>query len=118
MKDGGNFSQPDALTSAVINGVPYLIVCEDIGSGKRNRVNENAQAKGEKYNEMFFLDLTTKNPTRDNLVRFGVGPRGCELTGPIFTPDGKTMFVVVQNPNKNNVEPFNRSIVVAVTGVF
>ncbi len=118
LKDGGNFSQPDALTAAVINGVPYLMVCEDIGSGKRNRVGDNALAKGEKYNEMYFLDLTIKNPTRDNLVRFSVGPRGCEQTGAIFTPDGKTMFMVVQNPNRENIEPFNRSIVVVVTGVF
>ncbi|MDX2002417.1 MAG: DUF839 domain-containing protein [Chitinophagales bacterium] len=118
MKDGGNFSQPDGLAAATINGKPYLIVCEDINGGKRARVSGLAHAKGEKYNEMYFLDLSLPKPTKDDLVRFSVGPRGCEETGPIFTPDGKTLFFVVQNPATENVEPFNRSTVVAVTGVF
>ncbi len=118
LKDGGNFSQPDGLTTVLIDNIQYLVVCEDIGSTKRNRVGPEAVANKEKYNEMYFLDLGIPKPTRDNLVRFSVGPRGCEQTGPIFTPDGKTMFVVVQNPDKRNTEPFKRSTVVAITGCF
>ncbi len=118
LNDGGNFSQPDALTAVSIGNKQYLVVCEDIGSTKRNRVGQTAAAKGEKYNEMYFLDLSKPNPSRNNLVRFSAGPRGCEQTGPIFTPDSKTMFMVVQNPDKRNAEPFNRSIVVAITNCF
>lgn len=28
------------------------------------------------------------------------GPKGCEITGPSFTPDGKTMFVAIQHPSE------------------
>lgn len=117
MADGGHFSKPDGLTSVTINGVDYLVICED-GDHRRGRVSPEAAAKGENYNEIYFLDLSIANPSRDDLIRFSVGPRGCEQTGPIFTPDGKTMFVSVQNPDKRNPEPYNRTTVVAITSVF
>lgn len=117
MADGGFFSNPDGLTSVTLNGKNYLVVCED-GGYTRGKVSAEAAAKQENYNELFLFDLDTPGLTRDNLVRFAVGPRGCELTGPIFTPDGKTMFVSVQNPSKENPSPYNRTTVVAISGVF
>jgi uncharacterized protein len=33
--------------------------------------------------------------------RFLTGPRGCEITGVIMTPDGRTMFVNVQHPGES-----------------
>lgn len=37
----------------------------------------------------------------NNLRRFLVGPKGCEVTGIDMTPDGKTMFVNIQHPGEN-----------------
>jgi hypothetical protein len=33
--------------------------------------------------------------------RFLTGPRGCEITGVITTPNGRTMFVNVQHPGES-----------------
>ncbi len=41
-----------------------------------------------------------KNPTSDDLRRFLVGPKDCEITGIAMTPDGKTMFVNIQHPGE------------------
>ncbi|WP_312934366.1 PhoX family phosphatase [Pseudomonas sp.] len=35
---------------------------------------------------------------QDELRRFFVGPKGCEVTGIAFTPDNKTLFVNIQHP--------------------
>jgi len=42
-----------------------------------------------------------KNPTSNDLRRFLVGPRDCEITGIAMTPDGKTMFVNIQHPGES-----------------
>jgi hypothetical protein len=42
------------------------------------------------------------NATADNLRRFLVGPKDCEITGFAMTPDAKTMFINVQHPGENS----------------
>jgi secreted PhoX family phosphatase len=39
-------------------------------------------------------------PTADNLKRFLVGPKDCEITGIADTPDGKALFVNIQHPGE------------------
>lgn len=39
---------------------------------------------------------------------FFVGPRGCELTGPYFAPDGRTLFVSVQHPGREDGSNFDK----------
>ncbi len=41
------------------------------------------------------------NATADNVRRFLVGPKDCEITGIAVTPDGKTLFFNVQHPGEN-----------------
>jgi secreted PhoX family phosphatase len=36
--------------------------------------------------------------------RFLTGPRGCEITGVVTTPDGRTMFVNIQHPGETSSE--------------
>jgi hypothetical protein len=40
------------------------------------------------------------DPETKQVKRFMTGPYGCEITGVISTPDGKTMFVGIQHPGE------------------
>lgn len=42
-----------------------------------------------------------KKATAATLKRFLVGPKGCEITGIVETPDGKAIFVNIQHPGEN-----------------
>jgi len=110
------FSSPDAMTSATIKGREYLIISEDTHGNKNGSASAQVVARNETYNEVYFLDLSIENPTLDDLQRFMMAPEGCETTGNMFTPDGKTYFVSIQHPSTTNPSPFNKSCVIAVTG--
>lgn len=45
-----------------------------------------------------------KAPGADNLKRFLVGPKGCEITGLCETPDGKAMFINIQHPGEGTLQ--------------
>lgn len=110
------FSSPDAMTAIKIKGKNYLVISEDSHSGTNGKATEAVKAKGETYNEIYFLDLSIVNPTLDDLQRFMMAPEGCETTGNFFTPDGKTMFTTIQHPSSKNPAPFNKTSVIAITG--
>jgi secreted PhoX family phosphatase len=42
--------------------------------------------------------VTLDGDERGAMRRFLRGPVGCEICGPCFSPDGKTLFVTVQHP--------------------
>ncbi len=109
-----NFSAPDGLSVLNSGGKSYLAINEDGNSTMW--VNKPGVNKKETYNEIFFIDQSIQNATVNDLKMFMAGPRGCETTGGTFTPDGKTYFVSIQHPDTNNAVPFNRSLVVAITG--
>jgi secreted PhoX family phosphatase len=110
------FSNPDGLTAVKINGKDYLVISEDCNGNSKGRTNARAEAAGEIYNEVYFLDLSIKQPKLENLKRFAVGPEGCETTGDQFTPDGKTFFLSIQGPRGTNPTPYNKTSMVAITG--
>ncbi len=110
------FSNPDAMTAVNKNGKNYLVISEDCNGNKDGRVSAEALQRGEVYNEIYFLDLSIKNPSGKDLKRFMAAPEGCETTGNCFTPDGKSYFVCIQHPSTNNPAPFNRSTVLAISG--
>jgi len=41
------------------------------------------------------------NASAETVRRFLVGPKDCEITGVVVTPDGKTLFCNVQHPGEN-----------------
>lgn len=55
---------------------------------------------GQGNNQMLVAD-----PDRGELVRFFVGPSGCEVTGLAFTPDMRAMFVNIQHPGETGNHP-------------
>lgn len=109
------FSSPDALTSAKIKGRKYLIISEDTHGSKNGKASIEVTKRNEVYNEVYFFDPAVKNAQLSNLQRFMMAPEGCETTGNMFTPDGKTYFVSIQHPSANNPAPFNKSCVIAIS---
>ncbi|HXH20155.1 MAG TPA: alkaline phosphatase PhoX [Chitinophagales bacterium] len=109
-----NFANPDGLCIQSLGGKNYLVISEDLNGISSNRVSRQAFDKGETYNEIYFLELSTEHPTLDDLHRFMAAPRGCETTGSSFTPDGSSYFVSIQHPDEANPEPFNTSAVIAI----
>ncbi|MBW3628584.1 MAG: DUF839 domain-containing protein [Gemmatimonadetes bacterium] len=51
-------------------------------------------------NSMFFF--ATEGSDAGKAVHFASGPVDCELTGPCWTPDGKTLFLSVQHPGEES----------------
>lgn len=47
-----------------------------------------------------------KAPGEENLRRFLVGPKECEITGVAETPDGKALFVNIQHPGEDTRPDF------------
>jgi len=45
---------------------------------------------------VFVVD--TEGPMRGRARQFLSGPVGCEVCGPAFTPDNRTLFVAIQHP--------------------
>lgn len=115
--NGNHLSSPDGLASTVINGRVFLNILEDMNPGG---MPANPKQFSNVLCEAYMLDVTGDHEgkvyTADDLIRFAVGPKGCELTGGRFTPDGSTYFLNIQHPSTSNTPPFNHSVTVAITG--
>lgn len=110
-----HFSNPDAITAVVKNGKTYLVIEEDIIFNTRGRVGTAALAENLFVNEIYWLDLSIKNPTVDDLKRFAISPNGSETTGGTFiSGDSRYYFVNIQHPDSNNPPPFNKSCTVVI----
>lgn len=48
--------------------------------------------------------MLAADPATGEVRRFLTGPKACEVTGVIMTPDGKTMFVNIQHPGETASE--------------
>lgn len=115
------FSSPDNL---VFDPYGNLWMVTDISS---SRVASGIYAF-QGNNAMFFFN--TDGPNVGKAVQFASGPVHCELTGPAWTPDGRTMFLSIQHPGEESPaldkltshwpnllgDPMPRPGVVAITG--
>jgi uncharacterized protein len=90
LDDSDIFGSPDGLW---IDGDGRLWIQTDISNSSQNRADRGYDRIGN--NQMLAAD-----PATGEIRRFLVGPRGCEITGVITTPDQRTMFVNVQHPGE------------------
>ena len=86
--DGDKFGSPDGIYVAPSG---RLWIQTDVST---STINAGDYA-GFGNNQMLCAD-----PTTGEIRRFLVGPRQCEITGVIVTPDEKTMFVGIQHPGE------------------
>ena len=85
------FGSPDGLW---FDPDGRLWILTDISNSLQNRADRGYDHIGN--NQMLAAD-----PDTGEIRRFLVGPRGCEITGVVTTPDQKTMFVNVQHPGES-----------------
>lgn len=88
----------DGAYSDVTNCMMLAAVPGMVGDGGKKTI-QNTAAGGAVVPVDTFVG---KNPGDENLRRFLVGPKECEITGLTMTPDGKTMFVNIQHPGENS----------------
>jgi secreted PhoX family phosphatase len=85
------FGSPDGIW---IDPDGRVWIQTDISNSSQNRPDRNYDHIGN--NQMLAADPATRE-----VRRFLTGPRGCEITGVITTPDQRTMFVNVQHPGES-----------------
>jgi uncharacterized protein len=62
-------------------------------------VSTSVLRKGD-YANLGNNQMLAADPATGEIRRFLTGPNGCEVTGVITTPDGRTMFVNIQHPGE------------------
>jgi uncharacterized protein len=87
------FSSPDNL---IFDAEGNLWMVTDVSSSRQNQGIYTFQAN----NGLFFF--RTEGPYAGVAYQFASGPVHCELTGPAWTPDGKTLFLSVQHPGEES----------------
>jgi len=115
------FSSPDNLA---FDSNGNLWVVTDISSSSQNKgVHKTFMNNG-------LFVIPTHGPSKGVALQFASGPVECELTGPFFTPDERTLFLSVQHPGEETKDLANptsrwphrpgdakaRAGVVAITG--
>ncbi len=100
---GDNFYDPSVSATQSVFGSPDGIWADndgriwiqtDISNSSQNRADRGYDRIGN--NQMLAADGST-----GEIKRFLTGPRGCEITGVITTPDQRTMFINVQHPGES-----------------
>ncbi|MBM7842116.1 PhoX family protein [Herpetosiphon giganteus] len=87
------FSSPDNL---VFDGEGNLWMVTDISSSRTNKGIYKFQGN----NGLFFF--RTSGPDAGIAFQFASGPVECELTGPCWSPDGRTLFLSIQHPGEES----------------
>lgn len=87
---GDVFGSPDGLW---FDPDGRLWIETDVSNSSQHRADRGYDRIGN--NQMLAAD-----PRSGEIRRFLVGPRGCEITGVVTTPDQRTMFVNVQHPGE------------------
>ncbi|MFZ4848001.1 MAG: PhoX family protein [Caldilinea sp.] len=87
------FSSPDNL---VFDAEGNLWMVTDISSSRHNK----GIFKFHGNNGLFFF--RTEGPFAGIAYQFASGPVHCEMTGPAWTPDGKTLFLSIQHPGEES----------------
>jgi secreted PhoX family phosphatase len=70
-------------------------------------ISTDGQDDSAGFNDSLYAALVS-GPARGATRCFFNGPRGCEICGPAFTPDGRTLFLSVQHPGDEKDSSFEK----------
>ncbi|MCD0174954.1 PhoX family phosphatase [Deinococcus sp. 14RED07] len=86
------FASPDNLVFDPYGNLWMVTDNSDLGSNPIKDFHGN--------NAMFFF--ATEGPDAGKAQRFAIGPVDAEMTGPVWSPDGKTLFLAIQHPGEDS----------------
>ncbi|MHA0040886.1 PhoX family protein [Deinococcus sp. PEB2-63] len=86
------FASPDNLVFDPYGNLWMVTDNSDLGSNPIKDFHGN--------NAMFFFP--TEGPNAGKAYRFAIGPVDAEITGPVWSPDGKTLFLAIQHPGEDS----------------
>ena len=89
--DQSLFGSPDGIW---VDDSGIVWIQTDISNSSQNRADRG-------YGNIGNNAMLAADPRTGEVRRFLTGPRGCEITGVVMTPDRKTMFVNVQHPGES-----------------
>jgi secreted PhoX family phosphatase len=106
---GAGFSNPDNIE---FDGRGNLWMVTDMSSDKHNKaIPDRIDGEGKAVSQSNLRGLFGNNsiwyiplsgPNAGEAYLFGYGPMECEMTGPFFSPDQKTLFLSTQHPGEIN----------------
>ena len=94
------FTCPDNLAFDLAGN---LWITSDISGSSMNKIDN--QYTSFKNNALYVIPRHGQNA--GNVIRVASAPKEAELTGPWFSPDGKTLFLSVQHPGEQTKEVTN-----------
>jgi secreted PhoX family phosphatase len=89
---GDIFGSPDGLW---FDARGVLWIQTDVSTPMLNKVD---------YTNIGNNQMLAADPATGEIRRFLTGPNGCEITGVVTTPDGKSMFINIQHPGETTSE--------------
>lgn len=100
---GDNQYDPLVPATQPLFGSPDGLWCDDDGrlwiQTDISNSSQNRQDRG--YDRIANNMMLVANPATGELKRFLTGPRGCEVTGVVLSPDKRTIFVNIQHPGES-----------------
>lgn len=101
---GAGFSNPDNL---IIDSANHVWMVTDISTDKHNNPQDKKRRGCFGNNSIWYIPTTGENA--GDAYLFGTGPMECEICGPFFTGDRKTLFLAIQHPGETNGIRQNRA---------
>ena len=96
-------------SNAAVSNTGWLAAPDNITFDPKGRlwIATDGQTEWAGFADSFYAAETT-GPQRGVPRNFFSGPRGAEITGPAFTPDGKTLFLSIQHPAEEAGSTFDK----------
>ncbi len=98
-----------ARYAAPVSANGWVCAPDNLGFDPKGRIwiTTDGQGEIENFNDSLYA-AQVSGPGRGATRCFFVGPSGAEVSGPAFTPDGKTLFLSVQHPGNDEGSSFEK----------
>jgi secreted PhoX family phosphatase len=102
---GGNPADPahGARYGGPVSASGWVAAPDNLAFDPKGRIwiSTDGQEDAAGFNDSLYA-ANVSGPNRGVTRAFFTGPEGCEVCGPEFTPDGKTLFLAIQHPGEGS----------------